>query len=163
MTVSKHEILRQFVEFGEEVNSSKTGSSISLSAQRFLKDLKAFNEDPDQKDTLPLFFVNRVKEEGGLIDNAVINSILLEADSKGEVSGFRKERHGDEGFMLYFTHEVRPFASEMCEKHGLGFANIGSQGLSLKDFHCDGLLTAESSQFSVSLREADIVLRSILH
>lgn len=163
MTVSKNEILRQFLEFGEEVNSCQTGNAVSIRAQRFLTDLNAFNQDPDQMETFPFFFINRTKDDVGLVDEVVINRILLEADLKGEVGGFRKERHGDQGFMLYFNHEVRPFASEMCEKHGLGLANIGSQGLSLKDFHCDVLHTATRSQFSVSLREADIVLRSILH
>lgn len=163
MTVSKQEVLRQFVEFGEEVNNAKSGGSLSVNAQRFLKDLKAFNEDPDQKDTLPFIFVNRVSEDESLVGEALINSILLEADSKGEVAGFRKERHGENGFMLYFTHEVRPFASELCEKHGLGFANIGSDGLCLRDFCCGEIHSADASEFSVSLREADIALRSILH
>jgi hypothetical protein len=163
MSVKKVDVIRQFVEFAESAIKAPDVSGDNTPSIQFLKALKTFNEDPSQTDSQPLFFINRVADDHGYISEEILNQILLEAHALGESKGLRKERHRNEGFILYFSHDVKGFATDMCEKHGLGYANIGSEGLSLKDFCFHGLHTAPMAEIQVSLEEAKVLLQSIQH
>lgn len=163
MSVKKVDVIRQFVAFAESVIKAPEAVEQHAPSVEFMKALQAFNEDPAQSDSQPFYFINRVADDFGYISEEILNRILLEAHALGESKGLRKDRYRNEGFILYFSHDVRGFATDMCEKHGLGFANIGGNGLSLKDFSFHGLHSAPLAEIQVSLEEAKVLLQSIQH
>jgi len=163
MLDKKVEVLRHFVAFAEGALKAPEASERQGPSNEFLKALKAFNDDPSQADSQPFYFINRVSENQGLVNEEMLNQILLEAHALGESKGLRKDRHRDDGFILYFSHDVKGFASEACGKYGLGFANVGSEGISLKDFSFHGLHSASIAEIQVSLEEAKVLLQSLQH
>ncbi|WP_338924135.1 hypothetical protein V0M98_38620 (plasmid) [Pseudomonas silesiensis] len=163
MLDKKVDVIRQFVAYAESAIKAANAFGYPEPSTGFLKALKSFNDDPTQTDSQPFYFMNRVADDIGLVSEDILNQILLQAHAQGESKGLRKDRQGNEGFILYFSHDVRGFATDMCEKHGLGFANIGSEGLSLKDFSFHGLHSASLAELQVSLEEAKVLLQSIQH
>lgn len=150
-------ILREFIRFAERLLGDPLSSDPEAS-RSFLNALYEYNDDKSIDDNRPFFFV----PTGGSTLNVgmdIVTRILGRADENGISDQFKKgyNRQGD--LILFFSHAARPFASEMAKLFSLAIVNIGSNGLSLDNFSCQGLFTIRENELSEDLSVARIIIQ----
>lgn len=160
MAIDTTEMITCWVDFAEKASlqdNGADGSKSGLSMQyfrEFLAKVSAFNDDPNNTDARPYFFINRLKDTGEPVPESELNRLLLDADAEGIAGEFLKDRTEDGDVVLYFSHRAQPFASQLCEVYGLGFANLGASGVCVPGFVFAGLTAATAEQLKTTLIEA---------
>jgi hypothetical protein len=160
MAIKTNEMISCWVDFAERASLAAnvaTGSKTPLNMQyfrEFLAKVSAFNDDPSNAESRPYFFINRLKDTGNPIPETELNRLLLDADTQGLAGEFLKDRTEDGDVTLYFSHAASVFASHLCEQYGLGFANLGANGICVPGFVFAGLTEATQDQLKTTLIEA---------
>lgn len=158
MSLGTEEMISSWVEFAEKATASTDGGFNRQYFRDFMLKLRAFNDDPANAQTRPYFFIHRLVDSVDPVSEGDLNRLLLEADSLGLAVEFEKVRHDDGLIALYFSHAAVPLATDLCEKHGFGYANLGSNGLCVPGFAFTGLATASPERVKESVIDAKVYL-----
>lgn len=150
-------IIQGFIRFGEHLLRDK-GQANPYEVLAFLNDLQEYNDDPSISESRPFFFVS-TRDGTFALERQVIESILMEADSRGVADQFKNTVNRRGEFVLYFSHMARTFATEMAKLHALSIANVGANGLCLDSFISQGLFTISEEDLINDIGVARILIQ----
>jgi hypothetical protein len=166
MAINTKEMINSWVAFAKKAIQASAAAEASQeidskAAREFQATVRAFNDDPDNLQTRPFYFINRVSESVSPVAELDLNRLLLDADAEGLSAEFLKGRSEEGDVTLFFSHAVTPLATELCEKYGLGYANLGANGICLPGFVFTGLISATPDQLKATLLEANAYLATV--
>jgi hypothetical protein len=160
MAIATEEMINSWIEFAEKAANPKTTGFSRQDLNDFSMKLRAFNDDPNNEESRPFFFIHREVDTLDPIAEDGLNVLLLKADASGLAGQFEKVRHPDGRVDLYFSHAVAPFATALCDEFGYGYASLGANGLCAPGFAFAGITTATPERMKSSIVDAQVFLVS---
>lgn len=157
MALATEEMINSWIAFGEKAVGQESGFSRQV-FRDFMTSLQSFNDDPDNADARPFFFIHRQEDTVYPISEHGLNQVLLKADELGQAHLFEKVRHDDGLIALYFGHAAIPVAVQLCDLFGYGYANLGANGICIPGFAFVGLATASPDRVKASVVDAKVYL-----